>query len=87
VHEHGLMKDLMRRILSTAATENARRVTGVSVRLGALSHMTPGHFGEHYEQAAAGTIAEGAALDIATSDDITDPNATDVVLTAVEVET
>ena len=87
MHEHGLMKDLMRRILSTAATENARRVTGVSVRLGALSHMTPGHFGEHYAQAAVGTIAEGAALDIATSDDITDANATDVVLTAVEVET
>ena len=87
MHEHGLMKDLMGRILSTAAAENARRVTGVSVRLGVLSHMTPGHFGEHYEQAAAGTIAEGAVLDIITSDDITDPNATDVVLTAVEVET
>ena len=77
----------MRRILSMAANEDARRVTGVSVRLGALSHMSPGHFGEHYEQAAAGTIAEGAALDIAVSDDITDPYATEVVLTAVEVET
>jgi hydrogenase nickel incorporation protein HypA/HybF len=87
MHEHGLMKTLMRRILSMAANEDARRVTGVSVRLGALSHMSPGHFGEHYEQAAAGTIAEGAALDIAVSDDITDPYATEVVLTAVEVET
>ena len=87
MHEHGLMKGLMRQILATAAKEKAQRVTGVSVRLGALSHMTPGHFGEHFEQAAAGTIAHGAALDIAASEDIHDPNATDVVLTAVEVET
>ena len=87
MHEHGLMKGLMRQILATAATEKALRVTGVSVRLGALSQMTPGHFGEHFEQAAAGTIAEGAALDIATSDDISDPLAADVVLTSVEVET
>lgn len=87
MHEHGLMKGLMRQILATAATEGALRVTGVSVRLGALSHMTPGHFGEHFERVAAGTIAEGAALDIATSEDITDPLAADVVLTGVDVET
>lgn len=87
MHEYGLMKGLMRQILATAATEKALRVTGVSVRLGALSHMTRGHFAEHFEQAAAGTIAKGAALDIATSDDIADPLAADVVLTSVEVET
>jgi len=87
MHEHGLMKGLMRQILATAATEGALRVTGVSVRLGALSQMTARHFGQHFEQAAAGTIAEGATLDVATSDDIADPLAGDVVLTGVEVET
>jgi hydrogenase nickel incorporation protein HypA/HybF len=87
MHEHGLMKDLMRRILAAAGAEEARRIVGVSVRLGALSHMTPSHFGEHFEDAAAGTIAAGATLDIATSDDINDPRASDVVLTGVEVET
>ena len=87
MHEHGLMKGLMRQILATAAAEKAARVTGVSVRLGALSAMTPGHFGQHFEQAAAGTIAEGATLDIAMSEDISDPRAADVVLTGVEVET
>ena len=87
MHEHGLMKALMGRILATAEAESARKVVGVSVWLGALSHMTPAHFGEHFEDAAAGTIAAGAALDIATSDDIHDPKASDVVLTGVEVET
>jgi hydrogenase nickel incorporation protein HypA/HybF len=87
MHEHGLMKGLMRQILATAATEGAARVTGVYVRLGALSQMTPHHFGEHFTEAAVGTIAEGARLDVVTSEDIGDPLAADVVLTAVDVET
>lgn len=87
MHEQALLNDLMRRVLETAAAEKAKRVTGVSVRLGALSHMTPEHFAEHFEQATAGTIAEGAAITSATSDDINDPRAADVVLTSVEVET
>jgi hydrogenase nickel incorporation protein HypA/HybF len=82
MHEHGLMRALMRQVLATAATEKAVRVTGVSVRLGALSHMTPAHFGEHFAEASAGTIAEGAALDVAVSEALDD-----VVLTGVEVET
>ena len=87
MHEHGLIQGLMRQILAAAAAEKADRVTGVSVTLGALSQMTPGHFGWHFEQAAAGTIAEGAALDVTASDDIGDARASDVVLTGIEVET
>ncbi len=81
------MADLVGQILKTAASEGARRVTAISVSLGALSHMTPDHFAEHFEQAAAGTLAEGAAVRAVASTDIDDPRATDVVLTAVEVET
>ena len=81
------MADLMRQILKTAEAERARRVVGVSVWLGALSHMSPGHFAEHFAQASAGTIAEGAEIDAATSDDIHDPHAADVLLRAVGVET
>ena len=87
MHEHALMADLMRQVLKTAGAEKARRVTGVSVWLGALSHMSSGHFEVHFRQAAAGTIAEGAELDAAKSDDIHDPHATDVLLKGVEVET
>ncbi len=87
MHDHAVMKALMRRVEEAARAESAKRVVGVSVRLGALSHMTPGHFGEHFEDAAAGTIAEGAVLDIKVSGDIHEPTAADIVLCGIEVET
>ena len=39
MHEHALIADLMREILSAAEREQAKAVTGISVWLGALSHM------------------------------------------------
>lgn len=87
MHEHALMADLMREVLKAAERENARTVIGVSVWLGALSHMTPAHFAEHFEDAAAGTIAAGAAVEAVVSDDIHDPRAASVLLTGIEVET
>ena len=87
MHEHALMNDLMRRVRAAAEDEKASRVTGISVWLGALSHMSPEHFREHFDQAAAGTLAEHAAIEVTLSDDIHDPNATSVLLQGVEVET
>lgn len=86
MHEASLMADLMRRIDETARAGGARKVVGVSVWLGALSHMSPGHFAEHFAHAASGTVAEGAGLDIAVSDDIGHADATRVLLRHVEVE-
>lgn len=87
MHEHALMADLIGRIVKTAAAEQARKVTAVSVRLGALTHLTPAHFAEHFARAAAGTIAAGAVVHAVASDDIDDPRAADVILSDVEVET
>jgi hydrogenase nickel incorporation protein HypA/HybF len=87
VHEASLMADLMNRIDEIARAENARRVVGVSVWLGALSHMSEPHFIEHFDRSAAGTLAEGAALEITVSDDAGHANAQDLVLERVEVET
>ena len=87
MHEHALMKGLMRQVKDVAAAENARKVVKISVWLGALSHMSPEHFGHHFEEAAAGSLAEGAELECVASDDIHDPRAMDVVLQAIEVET
>lgn len=87
MHEASLIADLMRRIGDLAREREAKRVVGVSVWLGALSHMSAQHFAEHFEHAAAGTIAEGAALDTTLSVDIGDPNAQHIVLKSVEVET
>lgn len=86
MHEHALISDLMRQILKTAESERAMAVVGVTVWLGALSHMSAGHFAEHFERAAAGTLAEGATVDAVVSDDIHDPHASSVLLTGVEVE-
>jgi hydrogenase nickel incorporation protein HypA/HybF len=87
MHEATLMKGLMRRIEEIARDQEAARVVGVSVWLGALSHMSPGHFAEHFEEAAAGTIAAGASLSATASDDVHHANAQDVLLESIEVET
>jgi hydrogenase nickel incorporation protein HypA/HybF len=86
MHERALIDHLLPRVLATAAAENARRVTGVTVWLGALSHLTADHFAEHFARSATGTIAEGALLHSTVSDDIDDPHAAEVVLQAVEVD-
>ena len=87
MHEASLMRNLMRKIDALAEEEGANRVTTVRVWLGALSHMSPEHFREHFQHAAVQTIAEGAALDIEASTDIHDPNAQDLLLRSIEVET
>lgn len=87
MHEASLMASLMRRIDEVAASGAAKRVVGVSVWLGALSHMSAEHFAEHFSQAAAGTLAENARLDVSVSDDPHDPCAQDIVLKSVEIET
>lgn len=86
MHEHALMADLIRQVLKAAESEKAKAVVGVSVWLGALSHMSAGHFAEHFEDAAAGTIAAGAVVDTVVSNDIHDPRATSVLLAGIEVE-
>jgi hydrogenase nickel incorporation protein HypA/HybF len=86
VHEKALMDDLMRRIESEARTAGAHRVTRVRVRLGALSHFTPDHFREHFEDAARGTIADAAAVEAELGADPTEPEAQGVVLQSIDVE-
>lgn len=86
MHEASLMTDLMRRIEEIARAENAQRVVGVSVWLGALSHMSEAHFVEHFERAAAGTLAEGAQLEITVSADTGHANAQDLVLESIELD-
>jgi hydrogenase nickel incorporation protein HypA/HybF len=84
-HELSLMADLMHKVESVAREEGATAVTRISVRLGALSHMSPAHFTEHWQHAARGTLAEGAAIEIETADDPADPHAEDILLRSVEV--
>jgi hydrogenase nickel incorporation protein HypA/HybF len=86
MHEASLMKGLMQKIGEVAATEGASGVVAVEVCLGALTHMSAAHFAEHFAQASAGTMAEGARLDVTVSEDTAHPNAQDILLVSVEVQ-
>ncbi len=86
MHEHGLIRDLLRKLDAIVAREGAKRVRIVRVRLGALSHLSPEHFLEHFERETAGTCAEGATAEVELATDPTAPDALGVVLVSVDVE-
>ena len=85
MHEKFVIDDLMQKIIEKAQLANAVKVSKISVWLGALSHMSPSHFKEHFQMAALGTIAENAQIDIETSDDIQDPHANRILLRSIEI--
>jgi hydrogenase nickel incorporation protein HypA/HybF len=84
MHERALLNDLIREIEETAASEHARRVVSVGVRVGPMSHMTPEHFAVHFEEASRGTIAAGARCYVDACDP-RDPRAQSIVLESVEL--
>jgi hydrogenase nickel incorporation protein HypA/HybF len=86
VHERALMNDLVRKLEEVARAEDAARVTRVEVRFGALSHFTPEHFREHFEDVTRGSVAEGAEVDAVLDETLAGEQATGVVLVSVEVE-
>ncbi|MFO7572930.1 MAG: hydrogenase maturation nickel metallochaperone HypA [Gaiellaceae bacterium] len=85
MHERKLMDDLVRKVLAVAEAERATAVTRIRVRLGALSHFTPGHFREHWDDASRGTLAEGAEVEARMDAELTGDAAQGVVLESVEV--
>lgn len=87
MHEASLMKNLMRQIDEIAKAEEAKQVTGLSVWIGAMAHMSADHFTEHFEESSAGTIAEGAELDITVSEDMNDANAEKILIQSITVDT
>jgi hydrogenase nickel incorporation protein HypA/HybF len=85
MHERALLADLIREIEETAHEEAAKRVVAINVHVGPMSHMTPTHFVEHFDDAARGTIAEGARCNVGTIDP-RDPLAQSIVLESIELE-
>lgn len=86
MHEFSLINDLMRKITTIAREQGAKKVVSVKVKLGALAHISPDHFREHFEEAAGGTVAAGARLEVELNPDENDPHAQDILLDSVEVE-
>jgi hydrogenase nickel incorporation protein HypA/HybF len=85
MHEHSLIANLLSRIDAIAREQNAARVVGVAVWIGALAHISASHFREHFEDGSRGSLAEGARLDIEVSDDSEHPQAQDILLRSIEV--
>jgi hydrogenase nickel incorporation protein HypA/HybF len=70
MHEMSLLRGLLHQIDDLARRNSAARVTVVRLRLGPLAHIEPGHLREHIVDAARGTVAEAARLDIETTEEL-----------------
>ena len=70
MHEHSLLRGLMAQIDELARQNHGKRVRVVRLKLGPLAHIEPGHLREHFGESAKGTVAEGACLEIETTEDL-----------------
>lgn len=86
MHETGIVRDLVRRLQAAAVEAGATRISGAHVWLGALSQFSSEHFREHFEEESRGTLAEGAKLEIETSDDPLHPSAQHVMMRSIDLE-
>ena len=67
MHEVALAEGMLRIVADAAARNAAARVHTVWVELGALAHVEPQALRFCFDAVARGTVAEGAALEIATT--------------------
>ena len=81
MHEMSLLRGLITQIDSIAGENQARRVSVVRLKLGPLAHIEPDHLREHFVESARGTIADGARLEIETTDELHE-----LTLESVDVE-
>jgi len=85
MHEISLIRDLLAKVDSVVRAHGGSRAVSVDVWLGALSHLSPDRFSDHFTTWSTGTTAEGAWLDLELSEDPDDPNAQSILLRHVEV--
>lgn len=85
MHEHGLMRNVIRMVEEGGAIADDERVVSITLRIGALAAADPEHLRVHFIEAARGTIAEGANLQFVVAADVFDPCAQEVVLEELTV--
>ncbi|MBI5385454.1 MAG: hydrogenase maturation nickel metallochaperone HypA [Verrucomicrobia bacterium] len=64
MHEVGIMQEAVRMAIETATAQGAGRVHGLRLRVGAMSGVVPEAMQFAFDMVCAGTIAEGAKLEI-----------------------
>jgi len=85
MHEWRFAHSLVTDIARAAALHDAIKVLTVKIRVGPLAGISPDHLREQFRIAALGSIAEGASLEIAISDELSGNEATRVVIESLEV--
>jgi len=80
MHEFSLISDLICKISTVAREQRASKIISVTIKIGALSHISPNHLREHFVHAARGTVAEGAQLNIEVMTDTTDPLSQEIMI-------
>ncbi|HSM01653.1 MAG TPA: hydrogenase/urease maturation nickel metallochaperone HypA [Acidimicrobiia bacterium] len=90
MHEQRVVVDLIRKATEVAAGHHAERLSAVTIRVGALSHVPPASIAGGIRQHARGTPLELARIDVITGPGgaaaLADEHATDVILQSVEIE-
>ena len=87
MHETAWLNELVQTVASVARRDGAKRVVGVSVRIGPSSVLSIEHLREGFGDAARGTIAEGARLVITQVGEEAGPIDRGEVLDSIEIET
>lgn len=64
MHELGIASDILSIALSEAQKHGARAIDRVTIRVGVLRGIVPGHLSFLFGEVARGTIAAGAVLDV-----------------------
>jgi hydrogenase nickel incorporation protein HypA/HybF len=70
MHEMSLLRGLLKQIENSARQHGGGHVRVVRLKLGPLAHIEPDHLREHFVDAAKDTLAEGARLEIETTDEM-----------------
>jgi hydrogenase nickel incorporation protein HypA/HybF len=85
MHEAALFRELRNQLVSLAEREHAGRISRAEIWLGALSHVREAQLRSEWPRLVAGTPAEGALLEVQTSDEVTDPQAQSVILRSISL--
>jgi len=86
MHEEALLRDLRRKIEEVSRAEGGVPIRRVRLWIGALAHVTPATLRLRWPEVVHGTPAQDGGLDIAVSNDPSDPAAQGIRLVELVVD-
>jgi Zn finger protein HypA/HybF involved in hydrogenase expression len=86
MHKLSLTADLIRKRDSIAHEQHPAKIIDVTIKLGALTHVSVPHLREHFVQACRGTPLESTRLAMEIGTDLSDLHAQDILFHRVHGE-